>query len=293
MQQKLKRLLLDLGLLPDPLAPHKVMNIRSRFLKRRVRIDVYLPPAYEDLEMKGVRYPLVVFNDGQDLRAMRFKAILRRLFLDKEIEPLIAVGIHAGARLREYGVMHHPDYLGRGDKAEEYAHFLAKEFYPRFSKSYRLDPVPGRHAIGGFSLGGLSAFDLAWNHPHLFGKVGVFSGALWWRSRPFREDDPDADRIVHHLVKMGEKRPGLQFWFMAGTEDEEADRNKNGVIDAIDDTLDLIAALQEAGYSKNDAVYEEVEGGRHEPKTWGRVMPRFLRWAFGANRPPEPAARTR
>jgi len=26
--------------------------------------------------------------------------------------------------------------------------------------------------------------------------------------------------------------------------------------------------------------YLEIEGGRHEPHTWGEAMPDFLRWAF-------------
>jgi hypothetical protein len=69
---------------------------------------------------------------------------------------------------------------------------------------------------------------------------------------------------------------------MAGTQDETSDRNKNGVIDAIDDTLDLIATLREIGCSEEDLSYLELEGGRHEPATWAQVMPDFLRWAFGS-----------
>lgn len=268
------------GIRPDPLAPSSVRTIRSAALNRKVRVDLYLPPSHKLFLQEGRKFPVVFFNDGQDLHAMRFKAILSHLVLRRQIGPVLAVGFHAGNRMQEYGVMHHPDYKNRGNRADAYARFIVEEFLPRLKKDFPIETSPEHHAFAGFSLGGLSAFDLVWNHPHLFGKVGVFSGALWWRSKPFTQEEPDANRILHHLVRTGEKRPGLKFWFQTGTEDETMDRNKNGVIDAIDDTLDLIRELKEIGYAEEDIAYVEVEGGRHEPETWGRVMPEFLKWAF-------------
>ena len=45
----------------------------------------------------------------------------------------------------------------------------------------------------GFSLGGLSALDIVWNHPTEFTKVGVFSGSLWWRT--VSQSDPSFDEV--------------------------------------------------------------------------------------------------
>lgn len=74
---------------------------------------------------------------------------------------------------------------------------------------------------------------------------------------------------------------GMKFWFQCGTLDETADRNQNGVIDAIDDTLDVIKELQEKGYSYPvDITYVQVEGGKHDLQTWAMVFPQFLEWAF-------------
>ena len=135
------------------------------------------------------------------------------------------------------------------------------------------------HAFAGFSLGGLSALDIVWNHPDLFGSVGVFSGSLWWRSTDFDPKNPDADRIMHHQIAKGPQRPGLRFWLQTGTHDEEDDRNNNGLIDAIDDTPDLIVELKKLGYQEGrNFTYVEVEEGEHNPGTWGKVMPEFLEW---------------
>ena len=72
----------------------------------------------------------------------------------------------------------------------------------------------------------------------------------------------------------------MRFWFQTGTLDESCDRNNNGVIDSIDDTLDLITELKLLGYGDEDIKYLEVEGGKHHPKTWKGVLPDFLEWAF-------------
>ena len=64
------------------------------------------------------------------------------------------------------------------------------------------------------------------------------------------------------------------------TADEDKDRNKNGIIDSIDDTLDLIKELQAKGYPDENITYLLLEEGKHDVETWGKAMPFFLRWAF-------------
>ena len=253
------------------------INIHSVQLKRTVRVDLYFPPAQPWFLWK--RYSCLFFNDGQDMKAMKTEETLKRLYHAKAIKPFLLVAVHAGDRMQEYGTAAQSDYAGRGSKAKAYARFITKELLPLLQEKHRA--TAKEHTIAGCSLGGLSAFDIAWTHPALFSQVGIFSGSLWWRSAPFRTEAPDADRIAHQMVKTGKKQKALRFWFEAGTKDETNDRNNNGVIDAIDDTLDLICALKERGYPDQDIRYVEVEGGEHNPQTWGEVLPDFLRWSFG------------
>jgi predicted alpha/beta superfamily hydrolase len=75
------------------------------------------------------------------------------------------------------------------------------------------------------------------------------------------------------------------LWFQAGTRDETADRDGNGVIDAIQDTTELIDELVKKGFRRGeDVVYHELPGGEHHESTWARALPEFLRWAC----PPRP-----
>lgn len=262
----------------DGITIHRFRRFPSKFLNNPFKIDIYLPPDYD--ASGADRFPLVFFNDGQDMKAVNLTKTLHRLFLEEKTPSFIVVGIHAGERMQEYGVAGYPDYKNRGSKAGRYAKFITTELLLFVRKNYRAETAPEHVSFGGFSLGGLSAIDIVWNYPHLFGAAGVFSGALWWRHTEHIGHDPDAHRILHENIAEDEIRPGLRFWFQAGTHDEPDDRNNNGIIDAIDDTLDLIEILVEKGYQKPDIHYREVEGGNHHPRTWGEVMPEFLTWLF-------------
>lgn len=87
---------------------------------------------------------------------------------------------------------------------------------------------------------------------------------------------------MHQEIRHGKKKENLKFWLQTGAMDEVGDRNKNGVIDSIDDTLDLIAELTKKGYRPfHDIQYVEMKEGRHNLETWADAMPVFLKWAFG------------
>lgn len=249
--------------------------IPSENLNRDVMVDV-LRPAVPPWRLLS----LVVFNDGQDLDRMNLRPQLDEHFRAGTLVPTVVVGIHAGDRMREYGTAGRLDYKGRGDLAMDYERFVLEELIPFLEGRFNIRKTSAHRAVAGFSLGGLNAFDLAWRNPTEFGVAGVFSGALWWRHKAFRKSKPDADRIVHDYVRKAKKAPGVRFWFMAGTADETDDRNNNGIIDAIDDTLQLMSLLADKGKKEGeDFTYVEVEGGTHDPETWGRVVTDFLRWS--------------
>ncbi len=249
--------------------------IWSQHLKRMVHLEVYRPPVFPFQRMY-----LCLFNDGQDLRQMNIAAQLGQLYATKQLPPTLLVGLVAADRMREYGTSEHLDYQGRGDLAAAQELFVTRELLPYLERRYSLWASPNCRAFAGFSLGGLNAFDLVWRNPAHFSTTGVFSGALWWRSKAFRPEEPDADRIVHDYVAASPAAPtAFRAWFMAGTKDETDDRNQNGIIDAIDDTLQLMALLEEKGLQKGQQLrYVEVAGGEHHPDTWKTVIADFLRW---------------
>ena len=254
-------------------------SIYSVPLNRSVRLDIVLPPNYN---ASGPVYPILYLNDGQDLPRLRMRAVLDSLYKQQTIRPFVLVAVHTGDRIQEYGTAAQADYMKRGSKAGLYTDFMLTELLPYVQKHYCVSTDPAQSVFAGFSLGGLSAFDIVFHHPDRFSRAGVFSGSFWWRSKSTEAGYRDeTDRIMHDLVRKGAYHKNLKFWFETGTNDESSDRNHNGIIDAIDDTTDLIDELVKKGYDRRASIrYVEIPGGQHNPETWGRIMPDFLVWAF-------------
>ncbi len=255
----------------------------SALLKRDVTLSIFSPLG----KTPSGEISLLLINDGQDLKVMNFEAILESLYASTEITPVFFVGIDCGKdRKNEYGTAKFLDYNGRGAKALLYHRFIFEELIPFIRSNYNI-PNFKEKSFCGFSLGGLSALDIVWNHPSEFTRVGVFSGSLWWRN--VSQSDPAFNelhhRIMHNQIRDGEYYPWLKFFFETGTLDEIADRNKNGVIDSIDDTQALIEELVRKGYDpEKDIKYLELKDGRHDVATWGRAFPEFLKWGWGVKR---------
>ena len=257
----------------------ETVELPSEALQRTITINFYGPasnPADNQLS-------LLLLNDGQDIEAMGFDKMIAYLLQTETVAPLLCVGIHCGEeRLQEYGMISSPDYKGRGAKAGAYSRFVLEELLPYIHERYN-QLVFKETAIAGFSLGGLSALDLAWNHPDLFSKVGVFSGSLWWRSKDRKDKDFNEaiDRLMHGQIRQGKYEPGLKFFFQCGEQDEKEDRNNNGVIDSIDDTIDLMRELQAKGWIEGKNMhYLQLPDGKHDIRSWAKALPVFLKWGW-------------
>lgn len=251
-----------------------IHQIASASLNRTVRADFYLP---DQIHMaKGI--DVLFVNDGQDLLKMDIRKMIKELRLGGNT--LIMVAIHAGTeRKQEYGVAGIPDFMNRGSKAGEYSTFIINELIPYLYTNIGTSIIRNKY-IAGFSLGGLMAFDLAIEFPMEFQAAGVFSGSFWWRSKDLKDGYvEERDRIMHAKIRTKRSNNLQKFYLQTGALDEKADRNKNGIIDSIDDTLDIIKELEQIGFNKEQQIrYVELPDGKHDVSTWNRAMPEFLNW---------------
>ncbi len=262
------------------------INVRGCFfskkLDRNVKFRFTAPDCYT--KSKDL-FPVLLMNDGQDYHNMNLEDTLSEAFADKNLKKFCYVGISCNEnRINEYGTASTADFKNRGNKAKAYNEFIIEEFMPFLKEEFKVTKDQSDWVFCGMSLGGLSAFDIAYNHPNFFSKIGVFSGSFWWRKKAYVADDVlDRSRIILDVIKNRKETAKQQFWLQTGTADESADRNDNGVIDAIDDTKDVIKELQKKGYSyPGDITYVEVKDGKHDLATWAKVYPEFLKWAFKA-----------
>ena len=254
-------------------------EVYSRHLQEHVKLTIFSTPVPDDKRKMN----LLLLNDGQDYEQLGIKKILDSLNKKKLIEPLVVVCIHAGKRMEQYGVAGYPDFENRGNKADKYADFIIDELYDDIKKKTGVRKF-NAIAIAGCSLGGLSAFDIAWNHADKIDKVGVFSGSFWWRDKDTLAPDysDDKNRIIINTIRSSRKKPHLKYWFYAGDKEEQSDRDKDGITDVVDDTKDLIELIKTKNVCPpSDIIYTESPTGQHDYASWGKVFPDFLIWAFG------------
>ncbi|HEX3080060.1 MAG TPA: alpha/beta hydrolase-fold protein, partial [Puia sp.] len=249
----------------------------SRHLQRNVKLHILHTPPPSDRSL----FNLLILNDGQDLDKLRVKETMDSLYKAGKILPLVIIGVEAGDRMQEYGVTDKPDYLNRGGRATFYDAFINNELYPYAKKQSGVRKFQS-FVIAGCSMGGLSAFDIAWNHPDKINKVGVFSGSFWWRDKASEDSSysDEKNRIMYSKLKASRKKPGLQYWFYAGAAEEKGDRDKDSIIDIIDDTKDIIHLLEKKNVvAPEGIVYRESPNGIHDYSSWSEVFPEFLIWA--------------
>lgn len=240
-------------------------------------VRVFLPPG--DITPET---PVLVALDGQMLKGWQLVETIGALIKAHAIVPPLVVAIAATRdRIEEYGTAGVLDYAGRGKKALAFQDFVIGTVLPAVRARYGLVSCAARTGVFGASMGGLCAFDLAWRYPEIFGFAGVFSGSLWWRAANANPAVQQSSRIAHQLVRATTLKPAVRLWFQAGTKDETSDRDGNGVIDAIQDTTELIDELVARGFgSGHDVAYHEVAGGEHHERTWAQALPVFLGWAL-------------
>lgn len=185
---------------------------------RARRVWLYLPLSYASARLK--RYPVLYLQDGQNVfdEATSFSG---EWGVDETLNELavagqrnadcIVVAIDNGGehRLDEYSPWANVEYK-KGGEGEQYTNFLALTLKPYIDAHYRTRPDAAHTAIVGSSMGGLIALYAGLKYPMLFGRVGVFSPAIW-----FAKDS---------ILAYERRRPAplaSRFYFVAGPSESE------------------------------------------------------------------------
>lgn len=284
----------------------------TAFAPDGMRATVYLPPDYV---AGGQRYPVLYINDGQDREAVHLQQTLQKLIGEGAIRAPIVVAIDMPPdRMAAYGLSDRKAatnlvaktrFGGIGTNAHAYSEWFVHTLVPTIDARYRTGTTPDARAVLGWSLGGLNAFNLGWQYPEVFGRVGAFSPSFWPASDTTDDASMQRTRMAQRMVDASEPRNGARWFFAVGTAEEAADRDGDGIDDAVDDTRDMLdgwnadaggmKGLRQLGYSVNldhaahatraDASMYLLPGGKHEQAAWARMLPVFLQWAYAVRAP--------
>jgi S-formylglutathione hydrolase FrmB len=229
------------------------LTVHSRFVGRDLSQVAVVPAGVAS----GERRPLLVFLHG---RGVKPDALLS----DEFFGGLAALGKRAPVVVALNGGDHsywHDRRSGR------WGRYVLREAIPRAVRALHADPH--RVAIGGISMGGFGAFDLARRAPGRFCAVGGHSPAFWLsagQTAPGAFDDA-ADFARHDVYAWvrGQRRPygSTPLWIDRG------DRDPFGGADA-----EVVRALRARGARLTSHVWP----GAHEWAYWRAHMARYLRF---------------
>ena len=158
-------------------------DLPSRRYPKPRRINVQLPPGYDDAENKDRRYPVLYLLDGgagwQDFA--HIAGIVQQGGTWGINQPVILVGVESGDRKAEFtqassDAAEQHDFPTHG-KAETFRHFLVEDLKPAIDAAYRTDGTDG---LIGESLAALFVVDEFLNHGADFDRYIAISPSLWW-----------------------------------------------------------------------------------------------------------------
>lgn len=219
---------------PRDVYPHFDPNQRSYISGRRTLVSdvlgrgiefrVYYPPGYDENYL--TRYPVLYMHDGRNLffpeeaflgREWEVDETLDRLDTMNLIHKILVVGLHSERRMEDYT---QPGY-------ENFGRALVEELKPMLDERLRTHPDARRTAAMGSSLGGVAAFHLAWNWPHVFGNAACLSSTFDYRD----------DLIQRVRSEPAEPRRDVRFYLDSGWPN-----------DNYETTLGMAHALMDAGF---------------------------------------------
>lgn len=157
--------------------PHtERLTMVSQATGRTTPYLVYLPPDYG--WNRARRYPVLTMLHGiggndptgayWEWEELGLLATADRMIRDGEIQPLIIV-LPQG----EDGY-----WVDQADGGPQWGRFVARELVAEVDRQFRTQPERDRRAIGGLSMGGHGALQIAMNYPTVFGVVGAHSPTL-------------------------------------------------------------------------------------------------------------------
>ena len=239
---------------------------------RTRRVWLYAPPDYDRYPAR--HYPVLYVQDGQNVFD-QVTSFSGEWGLDETLDALhqadpargnclvVAVDNSGPHRLDEYSAW--PNARARdgrrvGGQGAQYVSFLADTLKPYIDQHFRTLPDAAHTGILGSSMGGLLALYAGLARPDVFGRVGVFSPALWF-----------AQAELPAFLARHPPHPDARFYFVSGALEYAS------LAPLMQTTA---AALLAAGLPAAQLVCEVRPGGQHAEWFWGQEFGAAYEWLF-------------
>ncbi|TAK37003.1 MAG: alpha/beta hydrolase [Saprospiraceae bacterium] len=228
------------------------------------RIAVLLPHDYNETTK---RYPVIYLQDGQNLFERR--SPFGNWHVDRQLSMMAKTGTndiiviaidHAEKdRVREFSP---PEVTKFGTSfGRQYARFMVETLKPYVDKNFRTLPYRQQTGIGGSSMGALISIYCGFIYPEVFGKMMIFSPALWV-----------APKIYFQAINFFNPYTTKIYLYAGGKESENM----------VPNVKRLQTALQRKGLdgSKIEFHLSINPDGEHNEARWGEEFPKAVKWLY-------------
>jgi enterochelin esterase-like enzyme len=229
-------------------------------------ILVYLPPTYNTHLGQNKRYPVLYLLHGSPGAADNW---FRGGKANQSADTLIALG-----KIPEL-IMVSPDGNGRPGATSEWANsydqhqliesYVVNDIVKYIDSKYRTIPDAANRAIGGQSMGGFGATNIAVHHPDIFSSVislgGYYyaEGGIWGNNAAYMQENSPAD-----VLPSDKQAWKLLFFLGAGTNDQLYYK----------DTQQFAHELDKL----HIAYHLDIQKGHHSWSIWQVQMYKALLW---------------
>ena len=256
----------------------QLVQFKSKILKNKRRIFVYLPPRADLL--RGPSLPVLYMQDGQNVFSntchevpfqWNLDQVANRLIERGRIPRLLIVGL-ANTPHRESEYTHeHCKRFKTGGRADRYLDFVTEEVMPFIKENFPINPLRTATAFGGSSLGGLLALYAAFTRSRHFGRFIATSPSVWWNNFS-----------IFNLMDKSKLDPGLiKLWVDIGRREMKGRHHEGRLVRPLKIYRHLDEKLRNLGFeNKRNYHYFEERLGTHDERSWGRRMRRALPFLF-------------
>jgi len=192
------------------------LTMHSRLLDMDLPCRVYLPPGYFST---SERYPVLylLHGGGSDYTEWTSKNHVQdfadRLIASRRIQPML-IAMPEGK---------HSYFMNHANDGQRWGDYLAEEVVSFIDRSFRTIPDRAHRAVGGLSMGGEGALQLAFNYPAVFSIVGAHSPALYTPEDELPAFFGDLRYFSHYdpltLAATRRAASSLQIWIDVGDGD--------------------------------------------------------------------------
>ncbi len=262
------------------------------------KLQVFLPRDYDESHL---HYRVLYMNDGHTIfdrgglgcKSWNLATTLADLYSAQMIPPVIVVGIWPVDRNREYT---YAKWFGpECCEVDGYTDTVTRWIKPFVDRNYRTLPSPTDAMILGSSHGGLAAFFIALSRPSSFGSCAAMSPSFWVGVddatdfpviRPRSDKRLRDSKLISIIKSKNASRGSSPRLYMDWGLRRDGGAHNEFIEERATERGREMAELMKSDFGYRlgvDLMTYEDPLGEHDENSWGRRIPRALKWFFAEN----------